>query len=304
MRVLNFGSLNLDYVYQVEHFVQPGETLSVVSQSVNAGGKGLNQSVALAKAGAEVCHAGCIGTGGDLLLDLLNENGVGTEYLRAVPSIQGNAVIQVNPEGQNCILLFGGSNQCITDEQIEQTMKGFAPGDWLVLQNEVNNLPRIVDVGYARGMKIVLNPSPCNEKLKEVDFGKLSWLLVNEIEAEQLSGSREPEKAWQLLHVKYPALSLLVTLGSEGSVAFTKEKTVCQPAFPVRAVDTTAAGDTFTGYFISGLMENHSLSDCMLLASMAAAISVTRPGAAQSIPGKVEVEKALLTGISPCTHWE
>ena len=128
MRVLNFGSLNLDYVYQVEHFVQPGETLSAASQSVNAGGKGLNQSVALAKAGAEVCHAGCIGTGGDLLLDLLNENGVGTEYLRAVPSIQGNAVIQVNPEGQNCILLFGGSNQCITDEQIEQTMKGFASG--------------------------------------------------------------------------------------------------------------------------------------------------------------------------------
>ena len=135
MRVLNFGSLNLDYVYQVGHFVQPGETLSAVSQTVNPGGKGLNQSIALAKAGAEVCHAGCIGTDGENLRELLKENGVNTEYLREVPALQGNAVIQVNPEGQNCILLFGGSNQCITEEQIDQTIKNFAPGDWLVLQN-------------------------------------------------------------------------------------------------------------------------------------------------------------------------
>lgn len=213
MRVLNFGSLNLDYVYQVGHFVQPGETLSAVSQTVNPGGKGLNQSIALAKAGAEVCHAGCIGTDGENLRELLKENGVNTEYLREVPALQGNAVIQVNPEGQNCILLFGGSNQCITEEQIGQTIKNFAPGDWLVLQNEINNLPRIVDAGHDQGMKIVLNPSPFNEKLSEVNFGKLTWLLVNEIEAEQLSGSREPEKAWLLLHEKYPSLSLLVTLG-------------------------------------------------------------------------------------------
>ena len=293
MRVLNFGSLNLDYVYQVEHFVQPGETLSAVSQTVNAGGKGLNQSIALAKAGAEVCHAGCIGTGGELLRSILDENGVDTKYLREVPVLQGNAVIQVNPEGQNCILLFGGSNQCVTEEQITQTLEGFAPGDWLVLQNEINNLPQIVEAGYERGMKIVLNPSPFNDKLNEVDFGKLSWLLVNEIEAEQLSGSSEPEKAWQLLHEKYPSLSLLVTLGSEGSAAFTKEETVYRHAFSVTAVDTTAAGDTLTGYFVAGLMEGRSLRACMKRASMASAISVTRPGAAPSIPQKDEVEAEL-----------
>ena len=293
MRVLNFGSLNLDYVYQVEHFVQPGETLSAVSQTVNAGGKGLNQSIALAKAGAEVCHAGCIGTGGELLRSILDENGVDTKYLREVPVLQGNAVIQVNPEGQNCILLFGGSNQCVTEEQIAQTLEGFAPGDWLVLQNEINNLPQIVEAGYERGMKIVLNPSPFNDKLNEVDFGKLSWLLVNEIEAEQLSGSSEPEKAWQLLHEKYPSLSLLVTLGSEGSAAFTKEETVYRHAFSVTAVDTTAAGDTLTGYFVAGLMEGRSLRACMKRASMASAISVTRPGAAPSIPQKDEVEAEL-----------
>ena len=293
MRVLNFGSLNLDYVYQVGHFVQPGETLSAVSQTVNPGGKGLNQSIALAKAGAEVCHAGCIGKGGENLRELLKENGVNTEYLREVPALQGNAVIQVNPEGQNCILLFGGSNQCITEEQIDQTIKNFAPGDWLVLQNEINSLPRIVDAGHDQGMKIVLNPSPFNEKLSEVNFGKLTWLLVNEIEAEQLSGSREPEKAWLLLHEKYPSLSLLVTLGSDGCTAYTKRETVYRKAYPVMAVDTTAAGDTFTGYFVAGLMEGQNLRDCMSRAGMAAAISVTRPGAAPSIPGRKEVEKEL-----------
>ena len=139
----------------------------------------------------------------------------------------------------------------------------------------------------------MLNPSPFNEKLSEVNFGKLTWLLVNEIEAEQLSGSREPEKAWLLLHEKYPSLSLLVTLGSEGSAAYTKCETVYRRAFPVTAVDTTAAGDTFTGYFVAGLMEGRTLRDCMCRAGMAAAISVTRPGAAPSIPGRKEVEKEL-----------
>ena len=172
MKALNFGSLNLDYVYQVEHFVQPGETLSAMSQAVNPGGKGLNQSIALAKAGAEVSHAGCLGLGGEVLGELLQKNGVDTGYLHFTDSIQGNAVIQVNAEGQNCILLFGGSNQCVTDTQVTETLAHFAAGDYLVLQNEINDLPLIVDEAYRRGMRIVLNPSPYNEKLRAVDFGK------------------------------------------------------------------------------------------------------------------------------------
>ena len=293
MKVLNFGSLNLDYVYQVEHFVQPGETLSAMSQTVNPGGKGLNQSIALAKAGAKVSHAGCLGLGGEALGELLQKSGVDTGFLHFTDSIQGNAVIQVNAEGQNCILLFGGSNQRVTDTQVTETLAHFASGDYLVLQNEINDLPRIVDGAYRRGMKIVLNPSPYNEKLRAVDFGKLHWLLVNEVEAAQLSGSEEPEAAWRKLHGQYPRLNLLVTLGSEGSIAFTEKETVRQAAYPVRAVDTTAAGDTFTGYFVAGLTEGRSLPDCMRRASMASAISVTRAGAATSIPERKEVEAAL-----------
>ena len=279
-KILNFGSLNLDYVYQVSHFVKPGETLSAASQTINAGGKGLNQSVALAKAGAEVYHAGCLGIGGEKLEKLMKEYGVNTSFLIPVNQIQGNAVIQVTPAGENSIVLFGGSNQCISKEQVNNTLSSFGEGDFLVLQNEISNLPMIIDKARAIGMVIFLNPSPFDDRLDQVDFGKLDWLLVNEIEAEQLTGESKPEAVWQSVHNRYPELSLLFTLGSQGSYAYRE--------------DTTGAGDTYTGFFISSLMNNLSLTECMKRASMAAAISVTRSGAAQSIPSAEEVEKAIL----------
>ena len=260
MKALNFGSLNLDYVYQVDHFVGPGETLSALSQSVNPGGKGLNQSVALARAGAPVYHGGCVGAGGELLAALLEKNGVDTRFLRRVEAIQGNAVIQVAPSGENCILLFGGSNQQVSRAQIEEALSQFGPGDYLVLQNEINNLPLLVDLAHERGMILALNPSPYNERLTGVDFAKLSWLLVNEVEAEQISGSGEPQAAWEAVHSRWPGVSLVVT---------------------------------FTGYFLAGLMEARPLPECMVRASLAAALSVARPGAADSIPTREELENEL-----------
>ena len=293
MKALNFGSLNLDYVYQVDHFVRPGETLDALHQTVNPGGKGLNQSVALAKAGTAVCHAGCVGQGGGMLRQTLESYGVDTAYLKETETLQGNAVIQVDRSGQNCILLYGGSNRRLTEAQISETIARFSPGDWLILQNETNLLPELVDAGFAKGMRVVLNPSPYNESIAQVDLSKVSWLLVNEVEAKQCSGTDEPEKVWAYLHERYPSLSLLVTLGGDGSAAFTGTERVRQAAFPVKAVDTTAAGDTFTGYFIAGLMEKRPLAECLRRASMAAAVSVTRPGAAPSIPEKEEVERLL-----------
>ncbi|MBR2289031.1 MAG: ribokinase [Clostridia bacterium] len=293
MKVLNFGSLNLDYVYQVDHFVRAGETLSARAQSVKAGGKGLNQSIALALSGAQVWHAGCIGQGGDSLCALLTHHGIHTDFLCRKDTMQGNAIIQVNAAGENCILLFGGSNQCITEEQIKETLSAFSKGDYLILQNEVNLVASMVDEAWKRGMRIVLNPSPYNEQLSGVDYSKLSWVLVNEIEAEQLTGHKDPEKAWGVIHERYPKLSLLITLGSAGSTAWSvhhgKVEHASHEAFAVQAVDTTAAGDTFTGYFISALMESRPLKECMRRAAKAAAIAVTRPGAAESIPSLNEL---------------
>ena len=293
MRVLNFGSLNLDYVYAVDHFVRPGETISSTSRVVKHGGKGLNQSIALARAGANVAHAGCMGPGGESLRDALKENGVDVSALLPVEEMQGHTVIQVNPDGENCIILFGGSNQCVTEKQIAETFRDYGPGDWLVLQNEINLLPEIVNQAAGRGMRIVLNPSPYDEKLEKVDFQKLSWLLVNEVEAEQITGSGDPDQAWSILHECYPHLSVLITLGKRGSVVYAltgdSVEIVRQEAMPVKAVDTTAAGDTFTGYFISGLMAGRPLKTCMEEATKASAISVTRPGAADSIPWRKEL---------------
>ena len=293
MRVLNFGSLNLDYVYTVDHFVRPGETISSTSRTIKHGGKGLNQSVALARAGADVAHAGCIGEGGESLKEMLEKEGVDVSALIRTEEMQGHTVIQVNPDGENCIILYGGSNQRITAEQIGRTLEEYSAGDWLVLQNEINLLPEIVEAAFRRGMRIVLNPSPYNEKLEKVDFHKLSWLLVNEIEAEQITGSGDPDKAWQILHERYPGLSVLITLGKRGSVAYAMTKNgtekVSQEAMKVKAVDTTAAGDTFTGYFVAGLMKGEPLKACMEEATKASAISVTRPGAADSIPTRGEM---------------
>ena len=167
VKVLNFGSLNLDYVYQVDRFVRPGETLAVRSLEVKCGGKGLNQSIALARAGAQVSHAGCIGAGGESLKALLEENGVNSDFVMSVPETQGHTVIQVTPEGENCILLYGGSNRCVTPRQIEDTLRRFGPGDYLVLQNEINLQDYIMKKASEKGMVILMNPSPCNEKLND-----------------------------------------------------------------------------------------------------------------------------------------
>ncbi len=294
MRILNFGSLNVDYVYNVDHFVRPGETLAALSRDVKAGGKGLNQSVALARAGAPVCHAGCLGAGGEILKNMLDENGVDTSLLLPVDEMQGHTVIQVDRQGENSILLYGGSNRCIPDEYIRRVIGAFGEGDWLILQNEINGLPLITELAARQGMHIVLNPSPYDRSLEAIDLNRLDWLLVNEIEAEQASGEKKPDQVWEKLHKRYPALSLLITLGGSGSMAYRVSdggiETHEEKAVKVKAVDTTAAGDTYTGYFIAGLTEGKPLRTCMKEASRAAAIAVTRPGAAGSIPWRKELD--------------
>ena len=160
MKVLNMGSLNLDYVYQVDHIVTGGETLASGGMEVFCGGKGLNQSIALARAGVPVYHAGMIGEDGEMLLDICRENGVDTRYIRRIPGKNGHTIIQVDRKAQNSILLYGGSNRALTREWVDGVLEEFGQGDLLLLQNEINLLGYIVDTAYRRGMRIVLNPSP------------------------------------------------------------------------------------------------------------------------------------------------
>lgn len=289
MKVLNFGSLNMDYVYQVDHILVPGETLTSSSRNTFCGGKGLNQSIALAKAGIPVYHAGMIGDGGEPLLEACRENGVNTEFIRRAEGPCGHTMIQVDKNGQNCILLFGGSNRCITKEFVDEVLGNFEKGDILVLQNEVNELDYIIDKAYERGMMIVLNPSPYDSALDACDMSKVSLFLVNEIEGYQITGEKEPEKILAKIKELYPHAKIVLTLGGEGSVYQDETGIYRQGIFKVKAVDTTAAGDTFTGYFISSILDGMPVQEGLKLAAKASAIAVSRPGATASIPLREEV---------------
>lgn len=294
MKVLNFGSLNLDYVYSVDHMVTPGETLATHGMNIFCGGKGLNQSIALAKAGVPVFHAGLIGEEGDILLETCREGGVNVDYIQKVSGKSGHTIIQVDREGQNCILLYGGANQKVTREYVDEVLSHFERGDILLLQNEINLLSYIIDCAYKKGMMILLNPSPYNEKLDACDFGKISMFMLNEIEGAQVTGEADPDRILDELRNKYPAAQVVLTLGKDGSIYQYQEERCKQGIYPVQAVDTTAAGDTFTGYFISSIIDGMPVKDGLKLAAKASAIAVSRKGAADSIPTRDEVEKAKL----------
>lgn len=296
MKVLCFGSLNIDYTYKVDHFVKKGETLSSESLKVFSGGKGLNQSIALAKAGVETFHAGAVGEDGGFLLEELQKAGVNTDCVTVREDVRtGNAIIQNDREGDNCILLYGGANQAITKEQVDTVLARFEHGDFLVLQNEINELSYIMEQAHRKGMKIILNPSPMNEKILGLPLDSVDYFLLNEVEAGQIL-SRDVTKrfdgealAKELLQ-RFPTAAIVLTMGGAGSVYLDKEEMVRQPVCKVQAVDTTAAGDTFTGFFIGGILRGSSVKESMEMVSRAAAIAVTRRGAAPSIPLLEEVE--------------
>ena len=293
MKVLNLGSMNLDLVYSVDHFVQPGETESSTGMNTFLGGKGMNQSVALAKAGVEVYQGGMIGEDGQPFLDACAEFGVHADYIRKIPGKSGHAIIQIDRNAQNCILLFGGANQCLTEEYVDETLSHFEKGDILLLQNEVNLLPYIVDKAWEKGMQIALNPSPFNEKLDAVDMAKISIFLLNEVEGGQVTGEKEPQAIIAKLLALYPHAKIVLTLGQDGSIYADGDQQVFQPIFPVKAVDTTAAGDTFTGFFLAGFAEGMDIPQALKMSAKASSIAVSRPRAVPSIPWRKEVMEAL-----------
>ena len=293
MRVLNIGSMNLDHVYNVDHIVQPGETEATGEMHIHLGGKGMNQSVALAKAGVETYHGGMIGDDGQPFLDACAEFGVHADYIQKIDTKTGHAIIQIDSSAQNCILLYGGANQCLTAEYVDEVLANFGKDDVLLLQNEVNMLPYIVDKAYEKGMTIALNPSPFNEKLDAVDMGKIGIFLLNEVEGGQITGLVEPDEVIAKLLELYPHAKIVLTLGKDGAVYADAEQKHFQPIFPSEAVDTTAAGDTFTGYFLAGLCEGMPIPEVLRMSSMASGIAVSRKGAVPSIPWRSEVEAML-----------
>lgn len=281
-RLLCFGSLNIDYTYAVKDFVSAGETIKSSGLERNIGGKGLNQSVACAKAGGTVFHAGKIGQDGLFLKEYLDANGVNTELLDVGNTPTGHAIIQVNENGGNCIIIHGGSNVEITDDYAERVLSNFGKEDVLLIQNEINNLAYIVKSAKEKGMTIVLNPSPVEEL--DLPFELVDYFILNEHEAEALFGESDVDKVIIKMRLAYPKAKFVLTLGAEGSVYIDAEQIIRTSAIRVKAVDTTAAGDTFTGYFLNAIMRGDCPENAMKIASKAASVTVSRPGAAESIP--------------------
>ena len=293
MKILNFGSCNIDYVYSLDHIVSPGETETTYKMETFPGGKGLNQSIAVARAGGMVYHAGCIGEDGEMLEEIMQKSGVDTFYLKKVPEKNGHAVIQVTSAGDNSIFLYPGSNEMVTKEYIDSALENFGEGDMLLLQNEISNIDYIVEKAYEKGMCIILNPSPFNDKINKIDFNMLSYIILNEVEMKEVSGIDSVKESLDSMNKKYPDLKVMLTLGSRGCIYKDSKKEVSQDIFPVEVVDTTAAGDTFTGYFIAGISMGNDILEVLKTASMASAIAVSRKGAAPSIPKRCEVLEAL-----------
>ncbi len=286
-KVLNFGSLNIDYVYSVEHFVKPKETLQSLGLEIFSGGKGLNQSMALTKGDCDTYHAGCVGIDdGKFLTDILNNAGANTTFVKAIETRTGNAIIQVDKSGQNCILLYGGANQKIDEKHIDNVVSNFSSDDYIILQNEINNTDIIMRKAHEKGMKIVFNPAPYDESINKLPLDLVSYLIVNEIEGADIAGieSEDGNVIMQALNKKFSKTKTVLTLGKQGVIYFDGEKQYSHGVYNVPVVDTTAAGDTFIGFFVSCLIKGYSAEKTLEIASKASSIAVSRKGAAVSIP--------------------
>lgn len=293
-KILNFGSLNLDYTYHLSHIVREGETISSKALEIHPGGKGLNQSVALAQAGAVVYHAGLVGEDGMWLKKLCKDCGIHGDFIELCDTRTGNAIIQVDEAGNNCIILFPGANHAVSEEMVERVLNRFDKGDILLLQNEINNIDKIMEKAYGKGMRVVLNPSPCDESIMRCNLSQVSLMILNEVEGEQLTGTADGKQIIRRLQERYRDMEIVLTMGKQGAWFADKMHTVFQPAFPVEAVDTTGAGDTFTGFFIREyLIYGKTPQAALKTAAAAAALAVQKWGASSSIPSWCQVEQTI-----------
>ena len=294
MKILSFGSMNIDNTYSVDEFVQPGETMTAKNLSKFCGGKGLNQSIALAAAGADVSHFGCVGEDGDILLDMLKSRGVNTDSVIKIDNItSGHAIIQVDSHGQNSILLYPGANRRMTPELIDRELEKYSCGDWLLIQNETNCLEYIMRAANKKGMKIAFNPSPMDETVSTLPLELVDLFLVNEIEGAAVTGKEITEEITAEFEKLFPNAAVILTLGKKGSIFKSEKDMLFQPSYCGTVKDTTGAGDTYTGFFIANYIKGVSPQECMRIAAMASTVQISRDGAAIAIPTKQEVLNAL-----------
>lgn len=284
MTIWNLGSINADFIYQVPHLPRPGETLGSTGRQVFLGGKGTNMSVAAARAGAHVCHIGAVGPDGRWAVDRLMEYGVDTRHIAEVETETCQAMIFVDPRGENSIVLHPGANMEIPPAVLEQALTHAETGDWLIVQNETGLQAEAAVLAKKMGLKVAYAAAPFDAQKVQAVLDDVDLLFLNAVEAEQLQHAtgRSPGAL--------PVKNVIVTEGGDGATWFGPDGPVHVAALPVTPVDTTGAGDTFTGFVLAGLERGMPMQQAMSLAGKAAALMVTRQGTADVIPDLAEVQ--------------
>jgi ribokinase len=288
-QVLNIGSLNIDRVFRVPHLVRPGETLTSRSLQVFAGGKGANQSVALARAGAAVAHCGKVGPDGAWLIDTLSTEGIDTGFVTRSDTPTGQAIIQVADDGQNAIVLLAGANHALTNDDVDAALSRCATGTFVLTQNETRGVAYLIARAAERGLSVIFNPAPFTPAVLDYPLERVALLIVNESEGRGLADQSSPDGILTALRSRLPATDVILTLGANGVLYDGKDGRIQVSAIAVDAVDTTAAGDTFIGYFLSSRLGGATVRTSLQTACRAAALAVSRPGAIDSIPHRSEL---------------
>ena len=292
MKILNMGSINIDYIYDVAHIVIPGETLSSNRLTSFPGGKGANQSVAISKAGLEVYHAGKVGYDGKWIVKKLQDLGVNTKFIKSVKSPSGQAFIQRSKDGENSIILYKGANNLIDNTYINSVLKHFKKNDLLLLQNETSNIDNIIKKAKQKDLKICFNPAPFTKEVLNMELDKIDYLILNEIEGSRLAEKDTlPKDIIMILSEKYPNTEIVLTLGENGVIAIKNGEIFQENSCKIDVVDTTGAGDTFIGFYIFGRLKNYGIKETLKLATKASSIAVTKKGAMDSIPYFSEIIK-------------
>ena len=297
-QIINYGSCCIDHVFQIPHFVRAGETLSSAGYAIFPGGKGLNQSIAVAEAGCAVSHVGAVGEDGRWLAELMTARGVNITHLGITNTPTGQAILQIDPSGENAIIILGGANLAAHEHLIDAALNDATGDEILLIQNETSGNEAAIRQAKAKGLQVAFNMAPMNANARALPLALIDYFIINETEGEALTGKTEPSEICDAVLDQYPHSAVVLTLGPAGVLFRTAERNLSQPAYPVETVDTTGAGDTFTGYFLATLMKTKQVELALQTAAAAAALSVTQPGAATSIPTLHDVNQFLATRAS------
>lgn len=282
MTIYNLGSINIDHIYTLPHLVRAGETLAATDMQSALGGKGANQSIAIARAGGQVCHGGMINQGDVSWLKEMIDAGVETSFIIHSDLPTGHAIVAVDGKtAENQIILSPSCNANIPDDLVTTLLGNATSDDWALAQNETNKTAYFLKAAKAKGMKICYSAAPFIADITADLLPLVDLLIVNEGEYQDLKS--------HIGHGDFGLDHLIITKGGDGAFYQGVEGEFEIAAHQVDAVDTTGAGDTYLGYVLAGLDQSMGVKAAMEMASTAAAIQVTRFGASAAIPKKSEV---------------